>query len=201
MRTWGDFGLAKEYDHGNNPATTNIIGTLGYMAPELTRTRKATTSTDVFSYGILLLEVVCGRRPIEPRRPTVELVLVDWVKEQHFQGDITRAINPTLDDYDADEVALVLSLGLLCSHPSGRPSMRRVVQYLMRDANLPTLPTDIHTERPEEIMEYSDSYPDVSDPSSSRMTSLSNSFTSFDKKVFATKSTNVTFYIFSVHKK
>ncbi|GMN59227.1 hypothetical protein TIFTF001_028329 [Ficus carica] len=159
----GDFGLARAYDHGNNPATTNIVGTLGYMAPELTRTGKATTSTDVFSYGILLLEVVCGRRPIEPRRPAVELVLVDWVKEQHCRGDITRAVDPTLDDYDADEVALVLSLGLLCSHPhpGRRPSMRRVVQYLMRDANLPTLPTDIHTERPEEILEYSDSYPDV----------------------------------------
>ena len=44
----GDFGLARIYEHGNNSQTTHIVGTLGYMAPELTRTGKATTSTDVY---------------------------------------------------------------------------------------------------------------------------------------------------------
>ncbi|XP_030941610.1 L-type lectin-domain containing receptor kinase IV.2-like [Quercus lobata] len=51
----GDFGLARIYEHGNNSQTTHIVGTLGYMAPELTRTGKATTSTDVYGYGILML--------------------------------------------------------------------------------------------------------------------------------------------------
>ncbi|CAI8614726.1 unnamed protein product [Vicia faba] len=58
----GDFGLAKLYDRGENPNTTRVVGTLGYLAPELTRTGKPTKRYDVFAFGALLLEVVCGRR-------------------------------------------------------------------------------------------------------------------------------------------
>ncbi|PON59697.1 Serine/threonine protein kinase [Parasponia andersonii] len=175
----GDFGLARTYEHGNNPDTANIVGTLGYMAPDLTRTGKATPSTDVYSYGTLPLEAACGRRPIEPRKNVGELVLVDWVREQHCRGDNTRAVDPTLDDYDPEEVNIVLGLGLFCSHSHTdcRPSMGRIVQYLQRDANLTTLPTDIHVDNPKVRMEYSDSFPGDSDPSCCRMTSSkSNSF-------------------------
>ncbi|XP_024933306.3 L-type lectin-domain containing receptor kinase SIT2-like [Ziziphus jujuba] len=135
----GDFGLARIYEHGLRPETTHIVGTLGYLAPELTRTGKATTSTDVYGYGILLLEVACGRKPIEPQKNAEELLLVDWVREQQSKGEIVRAVDPTLDGYDEEEVGLVLKLGLLCSHPHPeyRPTMRRVVQFLMRDASLP----------------------------------------------------------------
>lgn len=176
----GDFGLARAYDHNINPQTTHIVGTLGYLAPELTRTGKATTSTDVFGYGTLMLEVACGRRPIEPQRTAMELVLVEWVRELHSQGQITRAIDPTLDYFDPQEAELVLTLGLLCCdpHPDFRPSMRRVVQFLLRDASLPQAPLDIHHEFPRAIPEFSE---DDSDPSSCRMTSSTN-FTSFDKK-------------------
>ncbi|GMY08468.1 L-type lectin-domain containing receptor kinase S.4-like [Fagus crenata] len=52
-----DFGLAKLYEHGSNPCTTRVVGTLGYLAPELTRTGKPTTNSDVFAFGALLLEV------------------------------------------------------------------------------------------------------------------------------------------------
>ncbi|GKV10028.1 hypothetical protein SLEP1_g21453 [Rubroshorea leprosula] len=55
----GDFGLARLYDHGTDPQTTHVVGTVGYLAPEHTRTGKATTSTDVFAFGAFLLEVAC----------------------------------------------------------------------------------------------------------------------------------------------
>ncbi|XP_064983949.1 L-type lectin-domain containing receptor kinase S.4-like [Musa acuminata AAA Group] len=74
----GDFGLAKLHDHRANPSTTRAVGTLGYLAPELTRTGKATTSSDVYAFGALVLEVVCGRRPVEPKALPEELVLVCW---------------------------------------------------------------------------------------------------------------------------
>jgi hypothetical protein len=61
----GDFGLARLYDHGSNPQTTHVVGTVGYLAPELTRTGRATTCSDVFAFGAFMLEVACGRRPIE----------------------------------------------------------------------------------------------------------------------------------------
>lgn len=80
----GDFGLAKIYEHGANPQTTHIVGTLGYLAYKLTRTGKAATSTDVYSYGILMLEVACGHRLIDPQETAAELLSVDWINELHL---------------------------------------------------------------------------------------------------------------------
>ncbi|XP_050259771.1 L-type lectin-domain containing receptor kinase S.4-like [Quercus robur] len=177
----GDFGLPRTYKHGINPQTTHIVGTLGYIAPEFTRTGKATRSTDEYGYGILLLEVACGRRPIEPKKNPEELLLVDWVRELHSQGEIIRAVDPILDACDPDEVELVLVLGLLSSlpHPDHRPSMRRILQILLGDASLPPLPPAIHLEE-YRMMEFSND----SDLSSYGMTSsLSSSFKRFDKIV------------------
>ncbi|RVW42071.1 L-type lectin-domain containing receptor kinase IV.1 [Vitis vinifera] len=159
----GDFGLARMYKHGNNPETTHIVGTLGYLAPELTRIGKATTSIDVYAYGVLMLEVATGRRPIEPQRNAQELVLMDWVRELHSRGEILSVIDPTLDEYNPDEAKLVLSLGLLCSHPHPdyRPDIRRVIQYLLKDVCLPELPPDVHLEVPGTMIEFSDTYPDA----------------------------------------
>lgn len=60
----GDFGLARLHDHGTDPQTTHVVGTIGYLAPEHNRTGKATTSTDVYSFGAFLLEVTCGKSSI-----------------------------------------------------------------------------------------------------------------------------------------
>ncbi|KAF8033340.1 hypothetical protein BT93_D2065 [Corymbia citriodora subsp. variegata] len=131
----GDFGLARLYDHGANPQTTHLVGTLGYLAPENTRTARATTSTDVFAFGAFLLEVACGRRPIEAREEE-DMILMDWVFSCWDKGDILAARDPNLGmDFVAKEVELVLQLGLLCSQsqPTARPSMRQVVQYLEGD--------------------------------------------------------------------
>ncbi|KAK8605862.1 hypothetical protein V6N13_102631 [Hibiscus sabdariffa] len=178
--------------------TTNIVGTLGYLAPELTRTGKATTSTDVYGYGTLMLEVASRRRPIEPQNSATELVLVDWVRELYSQGEITRAIDPKLENYHPGEAQLVLTLGLLCCHPHPdyRPTMRRVVQFLLGDATLPPLPQDIHMEIPTAIAEFSDSFAeDSDDPSYHRSTSSqsNNSWTSFGKKISTAHTTRVTF--------
>jgi hypothetical protein len=128
----GDFGLARLFEHGVNPATTRVAGTLGYMAPELTITSRATTAADVFSFGALLLEVACGRRPIEQAAET-DVLLVRWVRDCGLNGDLLRAVDPRLDGcYDKDEVKLVLWLGLVCSQsrPEARPSIKQVCQYL-----------------------------------------------------------------------
>ncbi|XP_060674107.1 L-type lectin-domain containing receptor kinase IV.1-like [Ziziphus jujuba] len=141
----GDFGLARLYDRGTDPQTTHIVGTLGYLAPEHMRTGKATTGTDVFAFGAFLLEVACGRRPIEPRRPSTEdMILVDRVFSCWKETDILEARDPNLGwEFIAEEVELVLKLGLMCSHsePAARPTMRQVVQYLEGGvaADLPNL--------------------------------------------------------------
>ncbi|XP_058099379.1 L-type lectin-domain containing receptor kinase SIT2-like [Magnolia sinica] len=129
----GDFGLARLYDHGTDPRTTNMVGTFGYLAPELTRTGKATTSTDVFAFGAFMLEVASGRRPINPKSSEDDVILVEWVSEWWRRGTILAAADPKLgDEYEVEEMELVLKLGLLCSHPLStiRPSMRQVMQFL-----------------------------------------------------------------------
>ena len=60
----GDFGLARLVDHGRGSHTTVLAGTMGYMAPECTVTGRFNTESDIYSFGVLLLEVACGRRPV-----------------------------------------------------------------------------------------------------------------------------------------
>jgi hypothetical protein len=134
----GDFGLARLYDHGVEQETTRVVGTIGYLAPELARTGKATPLTDVFAFGIFILEVTCGQKPIMQDK---QVMLVDWVLEHVQQESLAEAIDTRLKGhYNVQEAYLVLKLGLLCSHPfaSARPSMQQVIQYL-----------DGHTEPPE----------------------------------------------------
>ncbi|KAH7839570.1 hypothetical protein Vadar_005880 [Vaccinium darrowii] len=129
----GDFGLAKLSKHGSNPDTTRVVGTLGYLAPELTRTGRPTTSSDVFAFGAFLLEVVCGRRPIEQKALPEELILVEWVWERWKEGAVLDVVDKRLGgEYNENEVVVVIKLGLMCSNSvvARRPSMRQVVRYL-----------------------------------------------------------------------
>jgi serine/threonine protein kinase len=139
----GDFGLARLYDHGTDLQTTHVVGTMGYLAPELVSTGKASPLTDVFAFGAFLLEVTCGKRPVNSNiRDNDQVVLVDWVLEHWHKGSLTDALDSKLHgDYNVDEACLVLKLGLLCSHPftNVRPNMQEVVRYLDGDLPLPEL--------------------------------------------------------------
>uniref|UniRef100_A0ACD5UN13 Uncharacterized protein n=1 Tax=Avena sativa TaxID=4498 RepID=A0ACD5UN13_AVESA len=137
----GDFGLARMYDRGANAQTTHVVGTIGYLAPELGRTNKATPLTDVFAFGIFLLEVTCGQRPISQNSQGDQLMLVDWVLDHWLRGSLTETVDAKLQHYDVDQACLALKLGLLCSHPlqNSRPDMRQVVRYLNGDVQLPEL--------------------------------------------------------------
>ncbi|KAL9226618.1 hypothetical protein vseg_002408 [Gypsophila vaccaria] len=136
----GDFGLAKLYEHGTHASTTRVVGTLGYLAPELTRTGKPTPASDVFAFGALILEVACGRRPIEPKAAPEELILVDWVWEKWNKGAILDVMDPKMKgDYNEIEAVIVLKLGLMCSSEAidPRPTMRQAVRFLEGEVVLP----------------------------------------------------------------
>ncbi|KAH9309767.1 hypothetical protein KI387_037678, partial [Taxus chinensis] len=138
----GDFGLARLYDHSDNPQTTHVVGTLGYIAPELIHTGKATPSSDVFSFGALLLEVACGRKPVDPAKDAEQVVLLEWVWELYTKQRLLDTADPKLcGDYAAEEMEMVLKLGLLCSHPESerRPTIRLACQVLEGEAPLPDL--------------------------------------------------------------
>ncbi|XP_006664284.1 L-type lectin-domain containing receptor kinase SIT2-like [Oryza brachyantha] len=135
-----DFGLARLYDHGSSSGqlatATRVVGTLGYMAPELTASGRPTTSTDVFAFGVLLLEVACGRRPIQRDDTTgLDVTLVRWVRRLALRGDVMLALDPRLHCMryeEQDQAKLVLWLAMMCSQdkPDARPSMRQVCRYL-----------------------------------------------------------------------
>ncbi|XP_031284797.1 lectin-domain containing receptor kinase VI.4-like [Pistacia vera] len=132
------FCLARLYDHGQLSHTTNVVGTVGYIALELARTGKASTRTDVYAYGVLLLEVATGKRPLE----SDNFILVDWVLEFQQLGQILDVVDPKLgSDYAVEEMELMLGLGLLCCHhiPEARPTMRQVLRYLNGDDLLPLI--------------------------------------------------------------
>ncbi|KAJ1699776.1 hypothetical protein LUZ63_008288 [Rhynchospora breviuscula] len=136
----GDFGLARLYEHDTNPHTTHIVGTLGYMAPELSYRGKATTSSDVFAFGVLVLEVACGRRPIENNASTEEVNLLEWVRDCEVQGHLVKVIDARIaKECDIREIETVLKIGLVCcqSIAEARPSVRQVIHYLNGTDQLP----------------------------------------------------------------
>ncbi|KAJ8545524.1 hypothetical protein K7X08_018107 [Anisodus acutangulus] len=113
----GDFGLARMHDHGQGANTTRVVGTVGYLAPEFVRTGRASTQTDVFGYGVLVLEVMCGRRPIEEEgKPP----LVDWLWELMRRGELINAFDSRLktnnQDFNEEEALRVLQLGMICAN-------------------------------------------------------------------------------------
>ncbi|KAK2968479.1 hypothetical protein RJ640_030090 [Escallonia rubra] len=127
----GDFGLARMHEHGQVATTTRVVGTVGYLAPEVIKTGRASTQTDVYGFGILILEVMCGRRPIEEGRTQ----LVQWVWELMRRGELVNALDERLrakGGIDDEEAERLLHLGLLCAYPdsSTRPTMRQVLKAL-----------------------------------------------------------------------
>ncbi|CAM0877435.1 unnamed protein product [Alopecurus aequalis] len=181
-----DFGLARLYDHGGESQTTRVVGTLGYIAPEINKTGKATTSSDVYAFGAFLLEVACGRRPVVFHRSDADDSppgLVEMVLELWKAGRITEARDPRIDgSVDEDDLELVLKLGLLCSHPDPlrRPNMRQVVQILEGAAPTPEMsPDDIgNSIRLFEYGEAFDEFVGMSFPATSEMVTMGTARTS-----------------------
>ncbi|XP_019052996.1 PREDICTED: L-type lectin-domain containing receptor kinase IX.1-like [Nelumbo nucifera] len=143
----GDFGLAKLVDHEQLSQTTVPAGTMGYMAPEYCTSGKASKESDVYSFGIVALEIACGRRSVELKFEEGKMMLVEWVWELYGRGKVLEAIDPRLRDmsYDEEQVECLMIVGLWCAHPDhhSRPSMRQVMHVLSFEASLPTLPSNM----------------------------------------------------------
>ncbi|CAK9271557.1 unnamed protein product [Sphagnum jensenii] len=156
----GDFGLARLIEQSKEVAdTTFVAGTVGYLAPELARTGKATTMTDVFSYGALALEVACGRRPFDRKFPEEQIVILDWVWNCYENGELLKVVDSRLgNNFNEEQMTKVLLLGLLCSHPdpNARPPMGYVRQVLVGNASLPPLPLAKPTYISQELIAFQD---------------------------------------------
>ncbi|CAM0906361.1 unnamed protein product [Alopecurus aequalis] len=139
----GDFGLARFIDHGRGSQTTVLAGTMGYMAPECVTDGKASKESDVYSFGILALEIACGRRPVVLKENDDKVRLVQWVWDLYGRNEILNAVDARLDGaFEEREVVCLMVVGLWCAHPDYnlRPSIRQVISVLNFEAPLPSLP-------------------------------------------------------------
>ncbi|KAL9319274.1 hypothetical protein ACSQ67_015791 [Phaseolus vulgaris] len=139
----GDFGLARtiHLSEKSHHSTREIAGTPGYMAPESLHTQRASVETDVYAFGILMLEVVSGGRKAQHKQDhRCCNSIVEWIWELHGRESITDAVDLRLnDDFHKAEAKCVLELGLACCHPNPyeRPSMRTVLLVLTGETSPP----------------------------------------------------------------
>ncbi|GMN33815.1 hypothetical protein TIFTF001_004361 [Ficus carica] len=131
----GDFGLAKLVDARKTNVTTQVRGTMGHIAPEYLSTGKSSERTDVFGYGIMLLELVTGQRAIDFSRLEEEddVLLLDHVKKLEREKRLGAIVDRNLSNsYDLQEVEMMIQVALLCTQqsPEDRPAMSEVVRML-----------------------------------------------------------------------
>ncbi|KAJ4968423.1 hypothetical protein NE237_015124 [Protea cynaroides] len=128
-----DFGLARLLTKlDEHVKTSRFQSALGYVAPELAcQSLRVNEKCDLYGYGMMILELVTGRRPVEYGEDDV-MILSDHVRVLLEQGNACDCVDPSMTEYPEEEVLPVLKLGLVCTSqiPSSRPSMAEVVQIL-----------------------------------------------------------------------
>ncbi|KAK9111116.1 hypothetical protein Scep_018635 [Stephania cephalantha] len=134
----GDFGLAKLMDYKDTHVTTAVRGTIGHIAPEYLSTGKSSEKTDVFGYGIMLLELITGQRAFDLARLANDddVMLLDWVKGLLKEKKLEMLVDPDLkNNYVEAEVEQLIQVALLCTQgsPMDRPKMSEVVRMLEGD--------------------------------------------------------------------
>ncbi|KAL6888499.1 hypothetical protein ACP4OV_009525 [Aristida adscensionis] len=126
-----DFGLSRLVLANKTHVTTELVGTLGYIPPEYGQGWVATLRGDIYSFGVVLLELLTGRRPVSVLSSSKELV--KWVQEMKSEGRQIEVLDPALRGAGHEEQMLkVLEVACKCIHhnPCMRPSIREVVSCL-----------------------------------------------------------------------
>ncbi|CAA2999093.1 proline-rich receptor kinase PERK8 [Olea europaea subsp. europaea] len=158
-----DFGLAKiaqELDLHTH-VSTRVMGTFGYLAPEYASTGKLTEKSDIFSFGVVLLELITGRKPVDTSQPLGDESLVEWARPLLTQAldteDFEEIVDPRLEkNYIASEMFRMIEAAAACVRhfASKRPRMSQVVRALetmeeLRDLNNGMIPgqSEIFTSR------------------------------------------------------
>nr|XP_027093940.1 receptor-like serine/threonine-protein kinase ALE2 [Coffea arabica] len=129
-----DFGLAREATEGSHHISTRVMGTFGYVAPEYAMTGHLLVKSDVYSYGVVLLELLSGRKPVDMSQPPGQENLVTWARPLLTSREgLEQLVDPSLaGSYNFDDMAKVAAIASMCVHPevTHRPFMGEVVQAL-----------------------------------------------------------------------
>nr|GLL20715.1 serine/threonine-protein kinase At5g01020 [Ipomoea trifida] len=146
-----DFGLAKDGPEGDDThVSTRVMGTHGYAAPEYIMTGHLTAASDVYSFGIVLLELLTGRRAIDKTKPQREQNLADWARPQlKDPRKLRRILDPRLEGMYSEagaQKAALLAYECLSHRSKSRPTMSMVVKTLepLKDyKEMASLDTDV----------------------------------------------------------
>ncbi|KAJ0673825.1 putative protein kinase RLK-Pelle-RLCK-VIIa-2 family [Helianthus annuus] len=130
-----DFGLAKDGPMGDQThVSTRVMGTYGYAAPEYVMTGHLTARSDIYGFGVVLLEMLIGRRAMDKSRPSREHNLVEWARPLLVHNKkLVRILDPRMEGQYSSKTAIkVAGLAYQClsQNPKGRPVMSQVVETL-----------------------------------------------------------------------
>ncbi|KAK7282684.1 hypothetical protein RIF29_11656 [Crotalaria pallida] len=135
-----DFGLAKWKSTTSSHITcTDVAGTFGYLAPEYFMYGKVTDKIDVFAFGVVLLELLSGRKPISGDYPKGQESLVMWASPILYSGKVLQLLDPSLgDNYDHEEMERMVLAATLCIRraPKARPQMSIISKIFQGDADV-----------------------------------------------------------------
>ncbi|XP_017220736.1 cysteine-rich receptor-like protein kinase 43 isoform X3 [Daucus carota subsp. sativus] len=141
-----DFGMARLYPEDQTHVNTRVAGTNGYMAPEYVMHGKLSVKADVFSFGVLILELISGQKNSTFNQDSSSQNLLDWAYHLYKKNKTLEIADPVLaSSADPDQVAMCIQIGLLCvqADPSLRPTMHHVILMLSKKhgaLNEPTRP-------------------------------------------------------------
>ncbi|KAJ4755909.1 Leucine-rich repeat transmembrane protein kinase [Rhynchospora pubera] len=141
-----DFGLAKLNEDDHTHISTRIAGTIGYMAPEYAMRGYLTNKADIYSFGIVALEIVSGKSNTNYRPKDEFVYLLDWACVLQERGTLLELVDPSLgQEFSKEEALLMLNVALLCTNasPTLRPNMSQVVSLLEGHAPLQPLLSNV----------------------------------------------------------
>lgn len=141
-----DFGLAKLLMMGQSHTLTAIRGTKGYVAPEWFRNMPITVKVDVYSFGVLLLEIICCRKNVDSDMSGENAILTDWAYDCYVDGTLHTLVEDdmeALNDRMKLERFVMVALWCIQEDPSLRPTMRKVIQMLegVTEVTVPPCPS------------------------------------------------------------
>ncbi|KAI4329249.1 hypothetical protein L6164_021536 [Bauhinia variegata] len=141
-----DFGLAKFSPDANTHVSTRVMGTFGYLAPEYASSGKLTDKSDVFSFGVVLLELITGRKPVDRDESFPDDSMVEWARPLLSQALENGSLEPLADprlqkNYNSDEMIRMVACAATCVRNSARrrPQMSQVVRALEGNISLDDL--------------------------------------------------------------
>ncbi|XP_065867219.1 tyrosine-sulfated glycopeptide receptor 1-like [Euphorbia lathyris] len=128
-----DFGLSRLILPYHTHVTTELVGTLGYIPPEYGQSWLATLRGDIYSFGVVMLELLTGKRPVEVFKPMTTKELIGWVQQMRNEGKQDQVFDPHLrgKGFD-DEMLKVLDVACMCvnKNPLKRPTIKDIVDWL-----------------------------------------------------------------------